>query len=126
MNVEIITYLLEERLEEIKKNLAGFWQEFVKELKEHSENLIPDKKELEKWKENIVQLLKKYEYTCGLLEGFNTRVRFIVKGIPSALETYQPEEIPNIPSGEIRSQKEYEEEMIERIKNIIKKAEEIR
>lgn len=126
MDTEIVVYLLEERLEEIKKNLAGFWQEFLKELKSLSEDLIPDKKDLEKWTENMIRLLKKYEYTCGLLEGFNTRIRFIIRGIPSALETYQPEEIPDISSGKISASKKYEEEIINRIKNIVKKAEELK
>lgn len=126
MDTEIVVYLLEERLEEIKKNLAGFWQEFLKELKSLSEDLIPDKKDLEKWTENMIRLLKKYEYTCGLLEGFNTRIRFIIRRIPSALETYQPEEIPDIPSGKISASKKYEEEIVNRIKNIVKKAEELK
>lgn len=126
VDTEIVVYLLEERLEEIKKNLADFWQEFLKELKSLSEDLIPDKKCLEKWTKNIAQLLEKYDYTKGLLAGFNTKIRFAVKGIPSALETCGEEEIPDIPSGKISASKKYEEEIVNRIKNIVKKAEELK
>lgn len=125
MEPEVILFLLEEKLKDIKNNLSDSWQGFVKGLKESSENITPDKKALDEWTKKIIELFKGYPYTRGLLEGFNRGI-FFERRIPSASMIIKDEETPDIPSGKIYASKEYEKEIVKRIKDIVKKAEELK
>lgn len=121
MEAITLVSLLEERLGEIKKNLGDSWNDFREGLKKSSQNLIPEKESLRKWTEEVISLFQRHSFTTGLILGVETKVP--TRGIPSEEMVGRKEETPGLPTGQVLSPKEFERNLVERIKEIIKRAE---
>jgi len=121
MFAELFVSLLEADLENIKTNLGdNEWKEFIKELQRYSENLRPQMSDLENWAENVRKTLNKYPYTKGLLSGILFSVKRDIKSISDILKEEEQPEVKK--SGRVLSNKSFEEDLLERIKELVRRA----
>lgn len=119
----IIVSLLEEHLEEVKNSLGSpYWENFLDKLERCSENLMPRRKDIEDWADKVSELLSKYDYTRGLLKGLLFCASFGQRGIPSSDRTLGDTEQPETTSARIPPERDAEENLVKRIKELITKA----
>ncbi len=127
MIVGIIVSLLEEHLKEIKSSLGSpYWENFLDKLERFSENLMPRRKDLEDWTDKVSELLSKYDYTRGLLKGLLFCASSGERGIPSSDKTLGDVEQPETTSARIPPDRDADENLVRRIKELITKARSLR
>lgn len=123
MDPEVIVTLLEEHLKDMKQRfVTPLWQTFVNELEKYSENVAPKRNDLENWADKTSNLLSKYDYTKGLLQGLVFCTSLRRRGMLSAEEAVKDEETPETKSARISLGKTLEEDLVERIKEVAKRA----
>ena len=123
MSVGLIVSLLEEHLTDIKDTLGyPSWENFVDKLERCSEKLIPRRGDLEEWADKVAEQLSNYDYTRGLLKGLLFCASLGERGILSADKSVGPVVPPETPSARIPPDRDSEEKLVTRIKQLIKKA----
>lgn len=91
MNAETLVLMLDEYLMDIRAHMTNLvWRDFVTALRSTSDSVMPKRADLEAWADRMLLLLKRFDYTKGLLEGFRFFSEIHQRGQPISMRCPGP------------------------------------
>lgn len=118
MNPRTLVVLLEEHLADIRSGLVDtLWCSFVDGLEVCSTSLAATRKALDDWTDRVVELMKKFDYTKGLLRGLAISAALGTRSLPVARQASGID-----PQSGSDSRPTSEEELVVRIEGVVRRA----
>ena len=91
MNAETLVLMLDEYMMDIRAHMTNLvWRDFVTALRSTSQSVRPMRADLEAWADRMLGLLKRFDYTKGLLEGFRFFNELNQRGHPTSMRCPSP------------------------------------